>query len=169
MEAKKRNPVFEKIRLLPDLVAGVAITVIIALETMQCIARYFFRNTFLFVDDVVVICFSWAVFIGAAVSYRRKMHYGLEIIKNRFGDKAKPYYLACLQLLITALFAYLSFRSIILYINSGSKILSTTRLSFKWVDAGAVIGFVLMTVYSLEFLVTDLKGLVEKRRGGVRD
>ena len=166
METKKTSQVLQFVRQLPDLVAGLAILAIIVLETMQCIARYFFRSTFLFVDDVVVICFSWAVFIGAAVAYRRKMHYGLEVITNRFGEKSKPYYLAFIQALTTALFAYLTYRSIVLYINSGSKILSTTRLSFKWVDAGAVIGFVLMTIYGIEFLVSDIRALAAKGKGG---
>ena len=157
MTNEKKGLSFEKIRLLPDLIAGIAIIVIICLETAQCIDRYCFRQTIMFVDDIVVICFSWAVFVGAAAAYRRKMHYGLEVIMNRFGPKAKPYYLAFVQLLTSVLFGYLTYRSIVLFAKSGSKILATTRISYKWVDAGAIIGFALMTVYALEFFISDCK------------
>lgn len=157
MTEEKKGLSFEKIRLLPDLIAGLALIVIVCLETAQCIDRYCFRQTIMFVDDIVVICFSWAVFVGAAAAYRRKMHYGLEIIMNRFGPSAKPYYVAFVQLLATVLFAYLTYRSIVLYVKSGSKILATTRISYKWVDAGAIIGFALMAIYGFEFFIEDLK------------
>ena len=47
---------------------------------------------------------------------------------------------------------------------SGAKILSTTRISYKWVDMGAVIGFLLMTVYGVEFFVQDLKAIRKCKR-----
>ena len=159
MTEEKKGFSLKKLRLLPDLIAGIAILVIICLETGQCIDRYCFRKTMMFVDDIVVICFSWAVFVGAAAAYRRKMHYGLEVIINRFGPRSKPYYIAFVQFLAMVLFGYLTYRSVILYIKSGSKILATTRISYKWVDAGAIVGFALMTVYSLEFLIEDIKKL----------
>lgn len=159
MTEEKKGFSLEKMRYLPDLIAGIALVVIICLETAQCIDRYCFRQTLLFVDDIVVICFSWAVFVGAAAAYRRKMHYGLEVIINRFGPRAKPYYVAIVQLLATGLFAYLTYRSVILYIKSGSKILATTRISYKWVDAGAIVGFALMTIYGLEFFIEDIKNI----------
>ena len=99
------------------------------------------------------------VLLAIFVIRRRKMHYGLEVIINRFGPRSKPYYIAFVQLLAMALFGYLTYRSVILYIKSGSKILATTRISYKWVDAGAIVGFALMTVYSLEFLIEDIKKL----------
>lgn len=165
MTEEKKGLSIEKIRLLPDLIAGLALIVIICLETAQCIDRYCFRQTIMFVDDIVVICFSWAVFVGAAVAYRRKMHYGLEIIVNRFGPKTKPYYIVFVQLLATVLFGYLAYRSVILFVKSGSKILATTRISYKWVDAGAIIGFALMTIYGVEFLIDDIKKIRASKEG----
>lgn len=159
---EKKTGLFEKLRLVPDVTAGLAIAVIIVLETMQCIGRYAFGHPFLFVDDIVVICFSWAIFVGAAVAYRRKMHYGLEVISNRFKGRAKQWYLLFVQIVTTCLFGYLLYRSIVLFANSGSKILTTTRISFKWVDAGAVVGFALMTIYGIEFIISDLKKLLKK-------
>lgn len=166
MAEEKKNITFEKIRLLPDLIAGLGILIIVLLETAQCIDRYCFRQTIMFVDDVVVICFSWVVFVGAAVAYRRKMHYGLEVISNRFNPEVRPYYLIVIQALTTILFGYLAYRSIVLTVNSGSKILSTTRISYKWVDMGAVTGFLLMTVYGAEFFVQDFKAIRESMKGG---
>ncbi len=164
MAEDNKKSVFEKIRLIPDLITGLGILFIIILETAQCIDRYCFRHTIMFVDDVVVICFSWVVFVGAAVAYRRKLHYGLEVISSRFKPEARPYYLLVIQALTTILFGYLAYRSIVLTAMSGAKILSTTRISYKWVDMGAVIGFLLMTVYGVEFFVQDLKAIRKCKR-----
>ena len=63
---------------LPMVVAGIALFTIVALEGMQAIGRYAFQKTFLFVDDIAVICFAWTICAGCAAAYQQKMHYGLE-------------------------------------------------------------------------------------------
>ena len=62
---------------LPMVLAGVALFTIIVLEGMQAIGRYAFKQTFLFVDDIAVICFAWTICAGCAAAYQQKAHYGL--------------------------------------------------------------------------------------------
>lgn len=142
---------------LPEILAGVALFTIVFMETAQAIYRYTLSHTFIFVDDVAVVCFSWAIFAGAAAAYRAKMHYGLDALINAIPEKHKNKYRIFLDSLITLVFGYFLYYSIILFKNVGSKILMTTGISFRWIDAALVYGFLMMLIYSIEFLIEDIK------------
>lgn len=164
MISKSKSSFLGKVELIPEALAALAIIIIVALETIQAISRYCFRSTFLFVDDIVVICFAWLVFAGAAAAYKRKMHYGLEIISSRIHGKARVVFELVVQVIVTFLMGYLLYLSIVLFINSGSKILFTTNLSYKWIDGAAVYGFTMMVLYAVIFLVQDIKKLGNKEQ-----
>ena len=144
---------------LPTILAGVALSTIVIMETAQCIYRYTLSHTFNFVDDVAVVCFSWTIFAGAAAAYKAKMHYGLDVLVNAIPLKHKPKYMVFLDTLIMLAFAYFLYYSIVLFANVGPKILMTTGISYRWVDGGLVYGFLMMFIYSIEFLIEDIKKL----------
>lgn len=144
---------------LPLVIAGVALFTIVALEGMQAIGRYAFKHTFLFVDDIAVICFAWTVCAGCAGAYQQKMHYGLDVVVNALKGKAKTIVAIVTQILTAAVFAYFLYYSVKLYQNVGPKILTTTLLSFRWVDAALIYGFGMMLIYNIVFLVQDIMAL----------
>ena len=144
---------------LPLIVAGIALFTIVALEGMQAIGRYAFKRTFLFVDDIAVICFAWTVCAGCAAAYQQKMHYGLDVLVNALKGKAKTVLLIVMQILTAAVFAYFLYYSVKLYQNVGPKILTTTLLSYRWIDAALIYGFGMMLIYNIVFLVQDILSL----------
>lgn len=144
---------------LPMVLAGIALFTIVALEGMQAISRYAFKQTFLFVDDIAVICFAWTVCAGCAAAYQQKMHYGLDVLVNALKGKAKTVLMIVTQILTAAVFAYFLYYSIKLYHNVGPKILTTTLLSYRWVDAALIYGFGMMLIYNIVFLVQDIRSL----------
>ena len=152
------------IKYLSEVLAGTAIVVIVVLLTMQCIGRYAFSHTFMFVDDVVVCCFAWLTFAGAAAAYRRKMHYGLELVTAMIPKSVKPYFDVLIQILITVLFGYMTYLTFVLYGKSGNKILFTTGISYKVIYAAMIYGLGMMTLHSLIFVVNDIRGLLGHKK-----
>ena len=144
---------------LPMVLAGVALFTIVALEGMQAIGRYAFKQTFLFVDDIAVICFAWTICAGCAAAYQQKMHYGLDALVNALKGKAKTVLMIVTQILTAAVFAYFLYYSVKLYQNVGPKILTTTLLSYRWIDAAMIYGFGMMLIYNIVFLVQDILSL----------
>ena len=47
---------------------------------LQVVARSYLRLSILWTDEVALICFIWSVFLGAAVAFRRRAHYTVEIL-----------------------------------------------------------------------------------------
>lgn len=162
METKKNF--FNKLKYLSECIAGTAIVIIVLLLAAQCIGRYAFKYTFFFVDDVVVCCFAWLVFAGGAAAYRRKMHYGLELVTNTIPEKVKPYFNVAIQTVITALFAYLTYLTIVLFAKSGAKILYTTGISYRVIYAAAIYGLFVMTLYSVIFTVNYIREIADKKK-----
>ena len=150
---------------LPTILAGTALFTIVIMETAQCIYRYTLSHTFNFVDDVAVVCFSWTIFAGAAAAYKAKMHYGLDVLVNAIPVKHKAKYTVILDALIMLSFAYFLYYSIILFANVGPKILMTTGISYRWVDSGLVYGMLMMLIYSIEFLIEDIRKLKAEKEG----
>jgi len=147
------------LKSLPEILAGVALFTIVFMETVQAIYRYTMKHTFIFVDDVAVVCFAWAIFAGAAAAYREKMHYGLDVVVNAVPAKHKAKYMIILDTLITLTFGYFLYYSFILFKNAGPKILMTTGISYRWIDGALVYGFLMMLIYSIEFLVEEIKNV----------
>ena len=149
---------------LPMVVAGIALFTIVALEGMQAIGRYAFKSTFLFVDDIAVICFAWTICAGCAAAYQQKMHYGLDALVNALKGKAKTILLIVTQILTAGVFGYFLHYSIKLYQNVGPKILTTTLLSYRWIDAALIYGFGMMLIYNIVFLVQDIRSLISPKK-----
>lgn len=150
---------------LPEILAGIALFTIVFMETAQTIYRYTLSHTFLFVDDVAVVCFSWAIFAGAAAAYREKMHYGLDVLVNAIPAKHKSKYMIFLDLLITLVFGYFLYYSFVLYKNVGPKILMTTGISYRWIDGALLYGFLMMLIYSIKFLIEDINKMKSEKKG----
>ena len=149
---------------LPLVVAGIALFTIVALEGMQAISRYAFKQTFLFVDDIAVICFAWTICAGCAAAYQQKMHYGLDVLVNSLKGKTKTIFMIVTQILTAIVFGYFLYYSVKLYQNVGPKILTTTLLSFRWIDAALVFGFGMMLIYNFVFLVQDILSLKSPKK-----
>ena len=149
---------------LPLIVASIALFTIVALEGMQAIGRYAFKHTFLFVDDIAVICFAWTICAGCAAAYQQKMHYGLDALVNALKGKAKTVFLIVTQILTAIVFGYFFYYSVKLYQNVGPKILTTTLLSFRWIDAALIYGFGMMLIYNIVFLVQDIVSLKSPKK-----
>ena len=158
MQNEKKS-IWFYIRHLPDYAAGSCLAVIIILEGLQAVMRYLFRHPLLFVDDVVVCCFAWTIFIGSAVAYREGMHFGLEFLDKLFSGKGLNIYKLGVKILSFFCFVFLFRLSILLYQKVGTKILFTTKISYKWIDIAIVIGFALMIIYSAEAIWKDLRSM----------
>ncbi len=149
---------------LPMVIAGIALFTIVALEGMQAISRYAFKQTFLFVDDIAVICFAWTICAGCAAAYQQKMHYGLDVLVNSLKGKTKTIFMIVTQILTAIVFGYFLYYSFKLYQNVGPKILTTTLLSFRWIDAALIYGFGMMLIYNIVFLVQDILSLKSPKK-----
>jgi len=121
------------------------------------ITRAVFSYTVPSNDEVVVIGFVWAVFIGCAAAYKRKMHYGVDLLVNLFPKSVKHVISVITGFMAVCLNAYFAYLSWVLAEKAITKVFPGLQISYFWADLAMVVGFGMMTVYAVIQLVETLK------------
>lgn len=143
-----------------------ALVFAITLTVINVFTRYCLHFTIKGSDEYVCIAFAWMVFPGTAAAYRRHMHYGVDLLVNAFPHKVRCIVDVVVQLIITVIMAICTYLTWILIQNVGSKIMTATRISYRVLDSGMLVGFVLMTIYAVVFLVQAVRCLPAKLKEG---
>lgn len=150
---------------LPELIAGAALVFAVTLTVINAFTRYFLSFTIKGSDELNIIAFGWMVFLGCASAYRQKLHYGIDLVVNSLPKKAQAFTKIIAELMSFAILAIMCYLSTILFQKVGTKILTATRISYKYFDAAMVVGFGLMAFYSLLALIEDIRALPAALRG----
>ena len=148
----------------PLAVAGAALTGAILLTTINALGRYLFSRTFPWADEIVAICFAWTVFFGAAAAELRQMHYGLEIVANLLPPGGKKGLDLLISALSTVMIGCLAWLAWVLTAKVGTKIMTATRISYRYFDSGMAIGLSLMELYALTLLIGKIRAVLRKDR-----
>lgn len=134
---------------LMELIGATALVAAILITTVNAITRYTMRVTWNPGTDITTLSFAWVVFCGAAAAYKRKMHYGVELVINHLPPKARRIVNKLTNILLTFLIGYAFYLAIYLAGHCGAKIMTNTRISYFWYDLSAVVGFAFMFIYQL--------------------
>lgn len=162
MKHNLKNWITSTPEAFPEAVAGVTLSAAIFITTMNGIGRYFFNHTFVWTDEIVAICFAWTVFFRSAAACRLGMHYGLELLAGVLSPKGKKVLNIVVSLLSLVLIGCLAWLAWVLTSHVGTKIMTATRLSYRWLDLGMALGLSLMVIYSAGNFVRTIRG---KTRG----
>ena len=127
--------------------AGLIVTVAI-----QVLARSVFLIPIIWTLDVAQLLFSWMIFLGAAVAYRRGGHYVVDLVPAHWRGPARA---------IRALSGVLSLIVLIVLLRFGWQFMliglnrqaQSLPISEAWYFAPIPLGAALMLFFSLEALV----------------
>lgn len=134
---------------LMELVGCVALVSAILITTINAVTRYTMRITWNPGTDITTLCFAWVVFCGAAAAYKRKMHYGVELLISRLSPQARILAAKLTHVLLTLIIGYAFYLACYLAGHCGAKIMTNTRISYFWYDLSAVVGFAFMLLYEI--------------------
>lgn len=146
-----------------DIISAVALTVSILLTTFNAFTRYCFRYTWNPSIDIIQLCFAYTVFCGSASAYKRKMHYGIDIVISKLPPKMRQIVGLITHVILLVALGYATYLSADLMLHVGGKVLATTKISYAWFDLSAVIGFFFMTLYELQWGIDDLKKFLKAK------
>ncbi len=122
---------------LDAYIAGAMMIVTIVLVVVNVITRKLFNYIIIWSEEVATSCFVYSVFIGAAYAYRKHQHVGVD--------------------LLVVINGYITVLSVQFIQSSWIKRMPITKLPSSVVNTALVIGFGLMTIYSLVIFIKDLK------------
>jgi TRAP-type C4-dicarboxylate transport system permease small subunit len=127
-----------------EVIGGSAFVAMTAIVFVNIVFRYVFNDPLPGADEVATLCFTWAVFVGAAAGVRRRLHIGIEFVARLFPARGQ----AALGLLVVALMAV--FVALIgvygtqLMLSGHFKRTPVLQWSYAWVYLAIPVGAALM-------------------------
>ena len=113
---------------------------------------------FFWVEEVGEFALTWLTFIGAALGLRKGVHFAVHMITDRLPPRGRWFVFASHQVLLAAfgaLVAYYGWQVSELNSQSYSPALD---LNLRWLYMSAVVGGLLIVVYSAAELLDVLRG-----------
>ncbi len=140
------------IRNWEDILAAIFLSVMVLTAIFNVFTRYILNYPFTWAEELECICLVWATFTSAAAAYKKNMHYGMDFLVDRLPMKSKILLRRIIVFISIFFFAFLLYLSI-LFIGQVTKTTIFFRLSYKYIDLAAIVGFLSMEIYSILYFI----------------
>lgn len=162
---------------LDAIITGVTLSICVVLVNANVIMRYFLNSPIHWAEEVVTSLFVWTVFIGSAYAYRKHSHLGVDIVINMLPEKVKGIVKAIMsvvELLVLIMLTIISSQYVyhLIFSRSGKLKIALTdllRVPKWWTGIAVPIGFGLSVIYSVYFMVKNVRAYLDAKRGAVKE
>jgi TRAP-type C4-dicarboxylate transport system permease small subunit len=151
-----------------EIGAGFFLIVTTVLVLMNVFLRYFFNMGIIWSEEVATGCFVWSVFLGSAACYKRKLHVGVDMLLKKFSKKNQDIINFVIYIILLVINGSLTLISIQYLKVSARKPTPVLGISSAFISSSIFVGFLLMTIYTVLFLISDIKSLYKDKNGGVQ-
>ncbi|WP_062270279.1 TRAP transporter small permease [Endozoicomonas arenosclerae] len=140
---------------LEEILASAAISVTVLVVIINVILRYGFGFVVPWSEELSVICFVWAVYLGISSCYKHKLHMGVDVIVAMLPERAKPPFRLCVLTLLLGLNAIMSWLSFD-YLMISTKSTPVMGLSYFYINSVLLFSFGMMLVHTVRFIVQEI-------------
>ncbi len=147
--------------LFVDLVEFVLVSLITALCVdifIGVYTRYVMGEATYWYEEVARYLFIWMSFLGAAVAVRRRMHYVVHIVVDRFGEKGKFLATIFCWLVVMGFSVFLIIQGLKVMEGVSVQVSPALELNLSWVFLAVPVNGVLSFVYAGEHLWREFQG-----------
>ncbi len=147
---------------LLEIASGTCFLVCTGLVLVNVFLRYFLHTGLYWSEEVCTSCFVWGVYLGAAACYKRQMHLGVDVLVKKLPMTVQKIFTIILDILLIVLNAYIAYESYVYVTLSHTKPTAVLNISSAFISVSLVVSFACMTIFSVKFLIDDIKGKGEK-------
>ena len=162
------TPVLRALTWLPP----VAVTVLMLVAMVDMLAGVFLRYVvtwisatfnlpsirFFWVEEIGEYALAWLTFIGAAIGIRRGTHFAVHILTDRLAPRLRRAIVAGHYLLLIGFGGLLAIYGWQVSELNSQSYSPALDLNLRWLYLSAVVGGVLIVIYSLASLAEALRG-----------
>lgn len=149
-----------------EIVASALFVVTLALVIVNVILRYVFRTGLPWAEEAATSCFVWTAFIGSAACYKQRAHVGVDILVNKMPLKIQNAIRVLTDVFLAFLNGYMFYLSIIYVNRSYRKPTPILGVSSAWISVSLCIAFIDMAIWSVIFVIKDIRGIKKNGRVG---
>lgn len=149
---------------LEEILASIAISITVLMVITNVVLRYGFNFILPWSEELSVICFIWATYLGISSCYKHKLHMGVDVILSFLPSATViPFklFISGFLLVLNLYMAYLSYQ----YTMLSSKVTPVLGMSYFSINAVLVACFSLMAIHTVGFMIEDFKSMKEAQQG----
>ena len=148
----------KKLKNLDLYLGALLFVVMVLLIIANVMLRYVFRMGLSWAEELTLILFAWSTYLGIVAAVRYDQHVKMDIIFKMLPKTVQKTIDLLTEIAIVALGGYITYLSIILCQNAGSKRTLVMRLPANIVNACLVVSFSLITVWTIVRVVQKIRG-----------
>jgi TRAP-type C4-dicarboxylate transport system permease small subunit len=127
-----------------ELVGGAAFVAMTVIVVVNVAFRYLFNDPLPGADELATLCFTWAVFVGAAAGVRQRLHIGIEFIANWFPPRGRAAIGLTVVLLMAAFATLIGVYGAKLMMTGYLKRTPVLQWPYTWIYLAIPVGAALM-------------------------
>ncbi len=151
-----------------EIGSGVFLIITTTLVLLNVFLRYFLNMGIIWSEEVATGCFVWSVFLGSAACYKRKMHVGVDMIIRKFSTPIQDKINFVLYIILLVINGSLTLIAIQYLKVSARKPTPVLGISSAFISSSIFVSFLLMTIYTIIFLIKDIKIVLKDKKGGAQ-
>lgn len=143
---------------IEEILASIAISITVLVVIVNVVLRYGFGFVVPWSEELSVICFIWAVYLGISSCYKHKLHMGVDVMVAMLPEKAKIPFRLCVSVFLLALnllMAVLSYQ----YLMLSNKVTPVMGVSYFVINGVLLLCFSLMAIHTVRFIASDVASL----------
>lgn len=164
IQERKLNKTIDKyLTMLVRGVIGVALIVLFVVAFSVIIGRIFFDASMGWSQDVIRLCFTYIIYLGAAYCVREKGHLNVDFVLGMMSPKARQIVEFLINIVLLAFFAFIAYYGFQFAATGASQKSPYLMLPMTYYYYGVPISGILMFYYMLEQLIDEAKELLGKK------
>lgn len=144
-------------------IIGVALLVLFAVTFSVIVGRLFFNASMGWSQDIIRLCFTYVIYLGAAYCVREKGHLNVDFILGMMKPKTRKMIEFLINIVLLAFFAFIAYYGVVFAAAGASQKSPYLMLPMTYYYYSVPISGVLMFFYMLEQLIDEAKELFGKK------
>ena len=145
--------------------AGFMFAITLVVVVVNMFTRYFANYIIPWGEEVATTCFVYTTFVGAAWCLRTHQHVGVDLLVDKLPAGTRKIVHIITDLIILVTNGYITWLSYQFVASSSVKTMPILKISSVWLNSALILGFGLMTIYSLMNLVKTIREPADTKRG----
>ena len=145
--------------------AGFMFAITLVVVVINVFTRKFANYIIPWGEEVATTCFVYTTFVGAAWCLRTHQHVGVDLLVDKLPAGARKIVHILTDLIILVTNGYITWLSYQFVSSSSVKTMPILKISSVWLNSALILGFGLMTIYSLANLIRTIREPADRKRG----
>ncbi len=156
---EKLDAISAKVDAVVSILLGMVVLVMFASLMTQVVFRYLFNKALPWPEEVTMLLMAYMSFLGSSVALRRWGHIGVDYFLNKFTGRLHHGLLLIIRLLTLVFCLFLVIQGGEFALTSGNMLSDGLRIPMTYPRLAVPIGGLLMTLYTITFILKDVINL----------